>query len=89
MTETTKSKYGILSSSADPQKLALTVRGILLAIIPTALIAARLFDVELAESDLTSAVSAIENVIISVGGVIAAGLTLWGVARKIALRIRK
>lgn len=90
MSEETKTKkYGILSSSVDPQKLALTVRGIMIAVIPTGLLVSRMFGVELGEGDLNSLVSGVETFIIAVGGVIAAALTLWGVVRKIMVAITK
>lgn len=74
-------KYGALSSSADPEKLALTVKGLLVSLIPIVIILANRFGVDLAETDLSYLIEAL-------GGSIAAIMIFMGAVRKIYLRFR-
>ena len=73
-------KFGALSSSADPSKLAATVKGALIAILPIVIILAQRFDVTLAESDLAQ--------LIEVGSIIASACVMgFGLVRKIYIAI--
>lgn len=71
-------KFGAFSSSADPQKLAATWKGVLLGLIPVALMVLQSFDVNVAESDLAQLVEVLF-------GVVSALMVLFGLGRKIWL----
>ena len=65
-------KYGVLSSSVDPQKLSLTLKGL----VPLVVVLLPLFGVvNVGETDL---LNIIDQTLVVVFGVI----TLWGLARK-------
>lgn len=73
-----KGRFGALSSSSDPEKLALRVKTVLYSIIPVVTLLAKANGVELVEGDLKPYADAVENVIIF-GGLIITGLIhLWG-----------
>lgn len=64
-------KFGALSSSQDPQKLALTVKGF----IPFILVVTAYFQLEVSENDLVQ--------LIEQGLMVVTGLTtIWGIIRK-------
>lgn len=63
----------LLGSSVNPEKLGLTIKGIIVGIIPIILIFS---GGKLNESDLINFVEA-------VGGAVAAGMVLYGLGRKI------
>lgn len=68
-------KFGAFSSSSDPTKLALTVKGVLIALIPVIISLAQSFGWEVAESELAQ--------FIEQAGMITAGFTvLYGLGRK-------
>ncbi len=73
----------ILQSSIDPNELALTVKGILVGIIPVILIIAGVAHWNVGQADLTAAVDAIGNIITAVGAALSAMMILVGVIRKI------
>ncbi len=68
-------KYPIIGSSANSTKLALTVQGILVALIPLIIGIGRAYNLEIAEADLTGLIQAI-------GGAISAVMVLYGLGRK-------
>jgi len=68
-------KYGALSSSQDSQKLALTVKGVLVGFIPLAIWLGGKYGLSVTE---TSAMEAIE----AMTAMIAGCMTLWGLYRK-------
>ncbi len=75
-----------LQSSVDSTKLALTVQGILLGIIPLLLFLATLFGVTLIQGELSNVAGAFSELIIAVGGAVSAFLTLYGLVRKIVVK---
>jgi len=67
----------LFKSSADPEKLSLTVKSTLLAMVPVILVLSKqFFKLDLSEKDLMDAITAIT-------GLVAAGGVVYGVARKI------
>jgi len=76
----------VLTSSVDSSKLALTIKGILIGIIPLALFIASSSGVALVQGELNGLVEAISELIIAFGGVLSAGVTLYGLFRKIAVK---
>lgn len=68
----------IVFSSKDPKKLSLTIKGVLLMVVP---FAAHILP---AEIDLPAVVDQI-TAVIEIGGVVVVGIvTLWGAIRKLA-----
>lgn len=75
-----------LTSSVDSSKMALTVKGILIGIIPLILFLASVNGVVLVQGELNSVVDAISVFIVSIGGTISTAITLIGLVRKIAVK---
>lgn len=66
-----KGKYGVLSSSIDPNSISLTLK----AFIPMIMLLVMAFKLDIVESDVDTIISAI-------GAIISAGFTIWGIVRK-------
>ncbi len=66
----------LLQSSANPDNLSLTVKGVLVGLVPIAILIARLFEISLAEADL---IGIIENVT----ALIAGAMLVYGLGRKL------
>ena len=66
-------------SSADPAKLALTVRGLLVSIVPIIMIFSGL-----SEAEINPAIDAVVTLIEYGFMTVAAAMTLWGFLRKLA-----
>ena len=74
-------KYPLLGSSADPEKLALSIKGFLLMLVPVITSVVAMFGLEVLQADL---VGLIEQLFVIVGGV----MTLIGLGRKFYLKYR-
>lgn len=72
-----------LQSSANPQELALTVRGFLVGLIPLCLIIAKLLGADFLPTDLEPYIDVIVNLVVAIVGVISAGMTIYGLGRKV------
>lgn len=66
-----KGKYGVLSSSIDPNSISLTFK----AFIPMIMLLIVAFNVDLTETN-------VEEIISAIGAIISAGFTIWGIVRK-------
>lgn len=69
-------RFGAFSSSANPEKLALTWKGALIGLIPLVIAIAAALGVNIAEADLTQGVEAITSIV-------AGATVVFGLARKI------
>lgn len=67
----TEKKYGVLTSSVDPNSISLTLK----AFIPMIMLLVVAFKLDIVESDVDTIISAI-------GAIISAGFTIWGIVRK-------
>ena len=76
-----------LSSSVDPEQLGLTIKGLLVAIIPTVLLIAGVAHINLGQADLSQFVDATVNVVIAVSTALSAFMVLVGIVRKIAVSL--
>ena len=76
-------------SSTGTGNLALTVKGILIGVVPVIILLSRMGGVEIGADDLRPTIDAIEGVIIAVGVAISAVMTLVGLIRKVYLRYKK
>ena len=75
-------KYPILGSSTNPEKIATTIKGLAIYLIPIVILLARNAGVELAEVDLTELVNQVALLVATV-------VTLFGLIRKIVLKFKK
>lgn len=76
-------------SSKDPAKLALTVRGLLVGLIPGAVIVLQFLGVtDVGHADLQGIVDVVEKAIVYGFGFVAAVMTIWGFARKLFITIQ-
>ena len=71
----------LITSSADPQKISLTIKGLLTTLIPVILVVTGM-----AEADITQAIDSIGTLVFAVASAIAAGQVLFGLGRKIYLK---
>jgi hypothetical protein len=69
-------RYPVLGSSQNPEALSLTVKGILIALVPVIIALGKGFGLDILEADLV-------NLINQLATIIAAGAVIWGLARKI------
>lgn len=72
----------LIQSSSDPDKVALTVKGALLGLIPLVIMAARVLNFNFLPQDL-------EQLAIGVSGFCSIALTVVGLVRKIYLTLKK
>jgi len=72
-----------LQSSADQEKLALTIRGLLTSIIPVILLISNVRGWHITQSQLDVTIDAVLQVIAAIGGLVGAVMTLAGIIRKI------
>ena len=82
-------KYGVLSSSIDPQSLSLTVKGIIVAAIPFVIWFSKLQGWDLPEGDLNNLADGVEASIQQVGILISSVMVVYGLARKISAVFKK
>lgn len=66
-----KGKYGVLTSSVDPNSISLTLK----AFIPMIMLLLVAFKVDLTETN-------VEEIVSAIGAIISAGFTIWGIIRK-------
>lgn len=76
-------KYPALGSSVDPNKLSLTVTGVLTGIIPVVILVGGFFGVTLDVSELNTLVEQVGTAIIAIWGAIGAVMTVIGGIRRI------
>jgi uncharacterized membrane protein len=72
-----------LTSSVNPEQLGLTVKGLLVAIIPTVLLIAGLTHLNLGQTDLTSLADAIVEATVAISTAVSAVMVVVGLIRKI------
>lgn len=78
-----------LGSSVDPQKLSLTVKGILVGLIPFIIIIAKGFNVDLNNDELMSVIDGIVSLIVNIGAIVSVAVTVYGGIRKIINKFKK
>jgi len=78
----------ILESSANPEKLSLSVRGVLITLIPLAMVAVRFYGIDnLDETTLTGLIDAIAKSVEYLGFFAGSVMTAWGLVRKVLVQI--
>ncbi|MEK6883256.1 MAG: hypothetical protein AABY22_26755 [Nanoarchaeota archaeon] len=78
-------KYGVFSSSTDPQKLALTVKG-LAGLIPAIVLLAKLRGIDLGSEELKQIIDWLAELIVVLGSVGSLIMLIVGAVRKIVMR---
>lgn len=68
-------KYPKLGSSQDPDKLSLTIKGLLLALVPVIITISQAYNLPITESDL---VSLVNNLV----AIVSAAVVIYGIVRK-------
>lgn len=81
-------KYGALSSSVNPNELALRIKTSLYALIPAITLVARLKGLELVDNDLKLYVDALSNIIIYGGFLLTGVLHVWAWVRSFKKSVR-
>ena len=76
----------ILQSSQNPATLSLTVKGILVGLVPLALL---LFGGNITEGDANEVINGVIGVITAVSGAVAAIITVLGAVRKVKNKLKK
>lgn len=80
----------LLRSSADANKLSLTVKGALIAAIPIVIgLVSLLFGVQLEVVDLSELANQVASLISLLGAVVSAVMVIVGIGRKIFLQLKK
>lgn len=73
----------LLQSSQDPTKLSLTVRGILVTLVPVILVTAQYFGIGMvAESDVLAIIEGITQIVAVTLTLVGLVMTTWGMIRK-------
>jgi hypothetical protein len=83
MAQDVTKKYGVLSSSVDPQSLSMTVKGVLLGIMPVIIMILNLRGIEMDNETVDLIVDTIVNIVFFGGSIVASVMALWGAVRKI------
>ena len=73
--------YKLIQSSANPDKLALTIKGILMGLIPVIVIVLSVLGFNVGTEELT-------EVIVQLTAIIAGAFTLYGLCRKFYFKIK-
>jgi hypothetical protein len=71
-----------VGSSVNPEQLALTVKGLLVGVVPVIILIAKLQGFELGNGDVQVWIDAVGSAIIAVGGAVSTLMTLFGLGRK-------
>ncbi len=77
----------LVMSSADPSKVALTVKGFLTAAIPFIILSSGVFHFNVDSDSLTALFEEVGNVVMMILTVVGTIQTIWGLARKIGLSL--
>mgnify|MGYP001569344074 CR=1 FL=1 len=79
----------LVVSSADPEKTALTIKGLLLGMVPAFILVLRSFGVgEVGDIELIQTINSGVAVFVAVTGTISAAMTFYGFLRKLYLTFR-
>jgi len=79
----------IFQSSSNPAKLSLTIRGILIGLIPLALLLSGVAGANLVQADFENLIETLIGAITAITMAVSAIATLYGVIRKIVLSFKK
>mgnify|MGYP001581028075 CR=1 FL=1 len=80
-------KYGVFSSSVDPNKLSLTIRGLLKSGAAVAVALAPFFSIS--SEDVTHVFDSLDAFMAGLDTLIASGLIVWGLGETVVGAVRK
>ena len=75
-------KYPLLGSSANPEQISLTIKGMAVWLVPMIIAVSSIFGLDFVEADLTQAINLIASII-------AGGMMLYGMGRKYYYKFKK
>lgn len=75
-------QFPILGSSVEPGKVALRVRGILVALVPGVILVAQLKGWQIGEEGLMAIIDSIVEVVTAGAVIVGAAMHIWGWVRK-------
>ena len=73
----------LLASSSDPKQLSLTVRGVLVAVVPLVAVAIRLAGGEINDGDVQAIVDNVSNAVFLFGSAVSVVMMVAGLVRKV------
>ena len=76
----------LFASSVNPEKLSLTIKGLLTGLIPLFILFAQFKGVSLVEIEIESMIDSIGAIIMAISGIISAMITFAGLVRKIVVK---
>lgn len=79
----------LLRSSANPEKVGMTVKGALIGFVPLVIIVLSLLGVNLPEGSVTNLIEAITTLAVAGAGFVSAAMILFGLIRKLYIRVFK
>lgn len=77
----------VLLSSADPRQMSLTIKGILVSLVPVIIAVLNLTGVEMSSEGLESVINTITAIVFLLGTVVSALMTIAGLMRKIVTTV--
>ena len=77
----------LIASSVDPSKISLTVKGLILGLVPVIIFLAKVKGFDLPESSVTEFAETVGNVIESVTAALSGAMVIVGVLRKILVSV--
>lgn len=83
MTDVNKLVAGALVSSKDATKLSLTVRGLLLQLVPVVMLVAQAKGIGVVETDLVAIIEGVTAIVAMVISAVGLIMTVWGLVRKL------
>lgn len=81
-------QFPLLGSSVDPEKLSLTVKGILGWVATGVVLIATLVGVSVSNEDLKPIIDGIGIAIVQIGGLISTGVAVYGAIRKVIVAFK-
>lgn len=79
----------LVNSSKNPENLSLTIKGLLVAVLPMLIILSKMLGFETSEGDMKAMIDMIESIIILGLGIVSSAMTIYGFGRKIYLTFFK
>ena len=73
----------LLASSSDPKQLSLTVRGVLVAVVPLVAVVIRLAGGEIGDGDVQAIIDNVSNAVFLFGSAISVIMMVAGLIRKV------
>lgn len=79
--------YKIFQSSVDPNELALTIKGLLVGLVPILMLLVGLNHISVGQDQVSGIIDALSNIVIGIGSVVSSVMVAWGLIRKLLVEI--